>query len=386
MPVYKKSANRWRVCLYQNGMRQDWIVEGTRKEALRFEAAKRVELVGQDPTSAGRIVPTLLDFCAGAYKKHAVAHLKKRTWSNRLYTMATLTSILGKRKLTNLTVAILEDYKNVRLMKVSPSTVNDELKILRAILAYARQLGLPCATPKIKNVPTRGVKKRVFFWTLGEVALVIDAVRRYAPELEGIVVFLLNTGCRKGEALAVEWSWIDLDKGVISIRPNADWQPKDNEPREIPISAALRPYLEGGHASERYVFPAQKRKKKGKRTRFARWPQKAFDRAKNSIGFNAACEECIPANIDPNDNQWHTHAAPVACGRHRLKGGPHTTRHTFAAHFLAARPDMFLLAQLLGHSHTRMTETYSHLLPDHLAQARDVVSLGATKPALSVVK
>lgn len=35
---------------------------------------------------------------------------------------------------------------------------------------------------------------------------------------------------------------------------------------------------------------------------------------------------------------------------------------------------MFLLARLMGHDHARATEIYSHILPDHLAAARGVVS------------
>jgi integrase len=63
-----------------------------------------------------------------------------------------------------------------------------------------------------------------------------------------------------------------------------------------------------------------------------------------------------------------------------IKGGPHRARHTFASHFLAAKPDLFLLGKLLGHSHTRVTELYSHLIPEHLAEARNVVSF-ATEAA-----
>jgi hypothetical protein len=41
-------------------------------------------------------------------------------------------------------------------------------------------------------------------------------------------------------------------------------------------------------------------------------------------------------------------------------------------------PDLFLLAHVLGHSHQRVTELYAHLLPDHLARARNAVNLGPT--------
>jgi site-specific recombinase XerD len=39
-----------------------------------------------------------------------------------------------------------------------------------------------------------------------------------------------------------------------------------------------------------------------------------------------------------------------------LKGGPHTLRHTYASHFLQTQPDLFLLAEVLGHSSTKTTK------------------------------
>ncbi|AKU97966.1 hypothetical protein AKJ09_04630 [Labilithrix luteola] len=47
---------------------------------------------------------------------------------------------------------------------------------------------------------------------------------------------------------------------------------------------------------------------------------------------------------------------------------------TFASKFLERMPDLFALARITGHSHTRVTELYSHLLPDHLAATRNVVT------------
>jgi site-specific recombinase XerD len=39
-----------------------------------------------------------------------------------------------------------------------------------------------------------------------------------------------------------------------------------------------------------------------------------------------------------------------------LKGGPHTLRHTYGSHFLQTQPDLFLLAEVLGHSSTKTTK------------------------------
>jgi len=52
-------------------------------------------------------------------------------------------------------------------------------------------------------------------------------------------------------------------------------------------------------------------------------------------------------------------------------------RHTYASHFLSAVPDLFELARVLGHTHVRITELYTHLLPGHLERSRNAVTLPA---------
>jgi hypothetical protein len=44
---------------------------------------------------------------------------------------------------------------------------------------------------------------------------------------------------------------------------------------------------------------------------------------------------------------------------------------------LKAQLDIFLLSKVLGHSEARTTKLYSHVLPDHLARARNAVELRA---------
>lgn len=344
MPIYPK-GDKWRVVVWHRGVRHDWIQEGTKAEAELFEAAKRVELRAVDPASAGRIAPTLSEFSRGAYRTHAMRHLKKRTWTNRVYTLANLIDRLGDLKLSEIATAHIEEYKASRREdEIGPSTINDELKILRTVLAYARELGLVVAQPMIKDLSTHGIRRRVTAWTRAEVSQLLKHVGALSRDIEPLVVFLLNTGCRKGEALALEWKNVDLKRGLIFIEPSEEWQPKDGEARQIPISDALMKVLRRKPQSKRWVFPNEKGE------RYAFWPQRAFDRAREAAG---------------------------------LKGGPHTCRHTFATHFLQGRPDMFLLARLLGHSTAYVTELYSHVLPDHLATARNVVSLGAKRRARS---
>ena len=154
-----------------------------------------------------------------------------------------------------------------------------------------------------------------------------------------IVVFLTNTGCRRGEALALTWDCVDLTNRMIRIEPSEEWQPKSGRAREVPLSDELHDLLKGLPRRSRYVFPVP-----DSEDRYLSWPKRKFDRAGEAA---------------------------------KLKGGPHTLRHTFASHFLKQVPDLFLLARVLGHSDTRVTKLYSHLVPEHLARARNAVRFGA---------
>jgi integrase len=334
-----KGQKRWTVAIYFKGRRRDFTVKGSKADAEAFEARQRVELAEQG-VDAMRVVPRLSDFCVAHYRPHAETRLRNTTWYKQKFLVAEIMAWLGNLKLDECgTVETGERYARIRRdCGLKPVSVNNELRVLRRIVNYARERGLPIPPPRFKMLPEGG-GGRVRVWNDHEVAALMGACAEVSPSIVPLVVFLLNTGCRKGEALALTWDHVDLDRGMIRIWPSADWSPKNGKPREIPISKALMPFLTGSRASDKWVFPSSTGE------RYAAWPKLQFDRARAKAG---------------------------------LVGGPHTCRHTYASHFLMARPDLFLLAQVLGHSEIAVTRRYSHLLPDHLERARDAVNFPAS--------
>lgn len=344
MPVYKgRKPGTWRVVVWKANRPHEQTVRGSKRDAETYEAKFRLELDARDPVAA-RVVPTFATFCVETYRPHAKAHLKESTWAKvRRYQVEYLCEHFGPMRLTQIDAAAVEAWKRARAAEVGATTVNNELRLLGTIVRYAASVGVPCVMPRVRRLTKRG-DGRVETYTPEQVLALYEATEARAPAMVPMVVFLANTGCRKGEALAAEWSWVDLGAGLLRIPSNEVWQPKNGKPREVPISDALLPYLSGERRHPQWLHP----NRNGRRF----------------VDF-------------PKDLWWEVTAAAG------LEGGPHRLRHTFASLFLQAQPDLFLLAQVLGHSTTRVTELYSHLLPGHLARARNAVSLAPASKTMA---
>jgi len=85
-------------------------------------------------------------------------------------------------------------------------------------MTFARAMGYDCPEPRYVPLP-RVASPRVKVWTSAQVAGLFEAARDDAPEVLPLLVWCVNTGCRKGEAIACEWSWIDEARGCWSGSP-----------------------------------------------------------------------------------------------------------------------------------------------------------------------
>jgi integrase len=298
MPVYRKSANKHRVVLWHKGARHDWIVEGPKKEAKAFVAAKVVELQAGEPLDK-RIAPLFSTFSTGAYADHARVHLRKSTRHVRKYQLATLVEHFGDLKLTEIAEDSIERFKRLRIEqdKVEPATVNGELNALSAVLTHARNLHVPCAKPKIMRLSVRRRKGRLRFFSVTEVAYILMATNAVAPKLFPLVKFLFETGARKSEAINLPWANVLLDQAMVRIGSAAgdaaddDDEDKDDKTeekappddyavksveREVPLSDDLVRLLKDQKAaglSATWVFPAWKNCAGTKGGRYANFPK-----------------------------------------------------------------------------------------------------------------
>lgn len=157
-----------------------------------------------------------------------------------------------------------------------------------------------------------------------------------------LVSFLLNSGARVGEALAVTWRDVDLERGQIRLLTTK--KAKDGhkaEPRFIPINKALREMLASMTKSSGPLF---------------HYPNNL------NRDFEAAC---TAAGIDPV----------------RV----HDLRHTYASHLAMGGIPLNTIRELLGHSNITMTLRYSHLCPGVKAEAAQAINFGGSKKATAKV-
>ena len=155
----------------------------------------------------------------------------------------------------------------------------------------------------------------------------------YADHLEPLVLILLNTGLRFGEATQLRHSEINLRDRLITV---AGEGAKSGRTRVIPMNLEAHRILSSlkGAPGDR-IFPGG--------------------------GGN---------RLTTIKKSWTALREAAAISGFRL----HDLRHTFASRVKRGGADLYAVQRLLGHSSPMMTQRYAHLQPDDLREAVEKVA------------
>lgn len=221
----------------------------------------------------------------------------------------------------------ITQYKNERLAFVTSASVRKELSILRHVLSMAIRLDKLAVSPFTKVKMPRDSVPRVRFLDPSE----WEALLNNVPEnYKAITVFLVNTGCRRGDALSLRWSNIDMQNGFGVIEED-----KRHKEKIITLNSDVVALLQSlpRHDTDDRVFfwiPS------GDAVTWA---------------FGQALKKSNVVNF-------------------RL----HDLRHTAASHLAMAGHDIKTIQEFLGHSDIRQTTRYAHLTRQSLRAASDSLS------------
>lgn len=237
-------------------------------------------------------------------------------------------------------------YRDDRLKRVSPSTIQKEFALLSHLFNIARrEWGLSVtnpvkaiARPKVSNDRTR-------FLTKEEAQKLLDVAQTSQnKKLYPYLLLMMHSGMRPSEAAGLKWDDVDLDARLVKLKITKTVM------RYVPLTEVvekvLRSILPTDAENETFVFLPQSSPLLEKDlTR----PNLYFRRSFNTARAKAGLEDV------------HLH----------------DLRHTAASHLLMAGVDLRTLAEILGHKTLQMVLRYTHLLNDHKLKAVDRInSLG----------
>ena len=218
-------------------------------------------------------------------------------------------------------------------MPNKPATINRLLATLKHMINKGYQWEM-CSEETMKRVSQvkmlKENNKRLRYLNSDES---IELINNCKDVTRSIVITALNTGMRKGEILSLTWDCIDMKHGFILLDMT-----KNGERREIPINDDLRAVFTNitRRIDVPYVF-------------YDKNTGKPYQDIKRS--FATACK---------NSGIWDFHF--------------HDLRHTFASRLVMKGADIVKVSKLLGHKSLTMTLRYSHLAPNDLQNAVNMLN------------
>lgn len=294
-------------------------------------------------------VPTVADFCATFVDQYAATNNKLSEWSSkRMICAAYIKPALGHLRLDQVRVREVEAFKAQLLQRprargaknpISRKSINNILGVLSRMLRGAVELELIDKAPAMKRL--RLAQQKFDYLDFEEFDRLLAVADGDGAEVRTVILFAGDTGARMGEILALEWSDVDLKKGLVRFE-RSDW----------------RGNVAGTKTGKVRVVPLTKRL------------QAALKAQRHLRGARVFCfEDGRPWTIEKM--RW---ILPRACKRAGLRHlGWHVLRHTFASHLAMRGVPLLAIKELGGWATLSMVQRYAHLSPANLRDAVGVL-------------
>ncbi|MCL1826326.1 MAG: site-specific integrase [Betaproteobacteria bacterium] len=261
----------------------------------------------------------------------------KRSAERDGYTIERLAPFFTGRNLLALKRSDIRAYIDKRLSDgVANGTINKEIGLFSAAINYARRNWDWDIPNPAEGMRLKAPEGRVRSLTVEEAErLITEAERsRKSPHLADFIRLALNTGCRRGELLKLQWSRVDLKANLFFL---GEQDTKTGRRRSVPLNAQARTAL------------------------------------LNLARFRASyCPDSpwVFAHKDGSQQEGIRTAFLVALKNAGIADFRiHDLRHTCASWLVSAGQPLPAVRDLLGHSTVTMTERYAHLSPENVRAA-----------------
>jgi len=284
-------------------------------------------------------IVTLEDFKKEFLEYSAGVHSRKTLRTHRT-AFREFIRVEGNKPLQNIGIREIEHFLSKKKQESSDWSARKYYGCLAAAFEKAVHWEL------IKENPFRKVKKPkppevlpLFFSEQEFETLLLKVPNKDFREL---CITALFSGLRLAELLSLRWTDLDFVSKVIQIKNSEIFTTKSRKNRVVPMSEDLYTLLkerkDNVKCESAFVF----HDKKGKPLKEQTISQK-FKKYVISAGIN---------------NRLHFHSM----------------RHSFATHLVKKGVPLFAIQKLLGHSTSKTTEIYSHLLPQQLHREVNILA------------
>lgn len=234
-----------------------------------------------------------------------------------------LLPFFGSYRISQIKPSRINEYKGKRrLEEASPCTINRELALMKHAYSLALKEWEWVHDNPVKKVSMEKEPPSRDRWLTDEEEETLLSVSPLW--LRPMILFAVETGCRRGEMLSLSWRSVDLSRRVITINRS-----KTGEKRSIPLTQLAVDVLK-----ERENEKVRSIKED---LVFAYPPGKRVNPYTLKSAFEKAMER---AHIE--DFRWHD------------------LRHTFASRLAQAGIDPYAIQRLMGHKSFSTTQRYAH--------------------------
>lgn len=101
---------------------------------------------------------------------------------------------------------------------LSDKTILEHHRLISMILAQADKELLIPYNPAAKATPPKVSKKEADYFQPEEISDIVKALENVPLKWKAMTYILIDTGCRRGELMGLQWHCIDLDKGIMMIK------------------------------------------------------------------------------------------------------------------------------------------------------------------------
>lgn len=293
--------------------------------------------------------------------------LKPTTWESYRVALGRTKRALGKQKLQSLTPRDVEQFYRKLSEKggpkgkpLAPKTVVNNHVVLRKALSDAERLGYIVRNPAALARPPVAPHVEQQVWSSDELREFLDSTRD--DRLRSLFVLLATTGMRRGEALGLRWSDVDLDSSQIHVSQTLTtvrYQPTLSTPKTKRSRRAI--YLDATTIQSLRSHRTRQREE-----RLA--AGEVWNPDLNLVFTNEIGDELHP--------EWVTrHFVRLREAAAMPKIRLHDLRHTYATLALKAGVHPKVVSDRLGHASVGITlDLYSHVTPAIGRDAADVVA------------